>query len=293
VGTSIYFLLVRRVPPVQSVVLKGVFSELAGRGFRIESGIAEEIVTRPEDLVATHDLYVVKSHTELSLSLAGVLDLQGAHVLNPYPNCALTQNKIVTAHLLRAAGVPTPASWVTGNLMLLRDVIEERPVMIKPYLGHRGAGLRIVRNPSELAEVPSPEHPVLVQEFIEGSREDLKIYVVGQDVFGVRKPFTSHSFTVPGRPCPVTPEVRAIALRCGQVFGLGLYGLDIVESPSGPWVVDLNTFPGYKGVPDIAPLIADFIARVATGKVHLPRAAVPATTNPRSALVPAVREARQ
>jgi ribosomal protein S6--L-glutamate ligase len=276
-GTSIYFLLVRRVPPVQSAVLTEVFAELTCRGFHIESGIAEEIVARPMDLRATHDLYVLKSHTELSLSLAGVLDLQGARLLNPYANCAVTQNKIVTAHLLRAAGVPTPLSWVTGDLMLLEDIVAERPVIIKPYLGHRGAGLRIVRNPTELAEVPSPKSPVLVQEFIEGSREDLKVYVVGQHVFGVRKPFSSDSFTRPGRPCPVTPEVRAIALRCGQVFGLGLYGLDIVESASGPWVVDLNTFPGYKGVPDVAPLIADYIARVATGKVQLPRAAPPAT----------------
>jgi ribosomal protein S6--L-glutamate ligase len=275
VGTSIYFLLVRRVPPVQSAVLTEVFAELTRRGFHVESGIAEEMVMRPVDLRATHDLYVLKSHTELSLSLAGVLDLQGARLLNPYANCALAQNKIVTAHLLRAAGVPTPRSWVTGNLTLLEDVVEERPLIIKPYLGHRGAGLHVVRNPTELAAVPSPERPVLVQEFIEGSREDLKIYVVDQQVFGVRKPFSSDSFTQPGRPCAVTPDVHAIALRCGQVFGLGLYGLDVVESASGPWVVDLNTFPGYKGVPDVAPLIAEFIAGVATGKVHLPRAALP------------------
>jgi ribosomal protein S6--L-glutamate ligase len=284
VGTSIYFLLVRRVPPVLSPVLKEVFAELAGRGFRIESGIAEEMVT--DDLVATHDLYVLKSHTELSLSLAGVLHLRGARLLNPYPNCAVTQNKIVAAHLLRAAGVPTPAFWVTGDLMLLRDVVEDRPLIIKPYLGHRGAGLQIVRNPTQLADLPPPEGPVLVQEYVEGSREDLKIYVVGEQVFGVRKPFSSDSFTQPGRPCSVTPEVRKIALRCGQVFGLGLYGLDLVESPSGPWVVDLNTFPGYKGVPNIAPLIADFVASVATGRVNLPEAALPVTPDAGEPLSP-------
>lgn len=34
-------------------------------------------------------------------------------------------------------------------------------------------------------------------------------------------------------------EVREIARRCGQVFGLGLYGLDMIEGPSGPVVVEL------------------------------------------------------
>jgi ribosomal protein S6--L-glutamate ligase len=274
---SIYFLLARRVPPVLSTVLREVFANLTRRGFRIESGIAEETVTQPDVLAATHDLYVLKSHTELSLSLAGVLHLQGARLLNPYPNCAFIQNKIVTAHLLRAAGVPTPASWVTGDLKLLRGVAEDRPLIIKPYLGHRGKGLRIVLKPAELAELPAPESPVLIQEYIKGSGEDLKVYVVGKQVFAVRKPFSSDSFTKPGRPCVVTPDVRELALRCGQVLGLGLYGLDLVESDSGHWVVDLNTFPGYKGVPDISPHIADFIADVATGRVNLPPGVFPAT----------------
>ena len=77
------------------------------------------------------------------------------------------------------------------------------------------------------------------------------------------------SFTQAGRPSQVSPEVRDIALRCGQVFGLGLYGLDIIESPTGPVVVDLNYFPGYKGVPRIASIIADYIEGFALGRFDL------------------------
>jgi hypothetical protein len=33
----------------------------------------------------------------------------------------------------------------------------------------------------------------------------------------------------------------------------------VIESPEGPIVVDVNYFPGYKGVPAVAPLIADYI----------------------------------
>ena len=73
------------------------------------------------------------------------------------------------------------------------------------------------------------------------------------------------SFTVPGRPVPVTPEVRDIALRCGQAMGLSLYGLDVIESPDGPFVVDVNYFPGYKGVPGGAAAIAEHIDARARG----------------------------
>jgi ribosomal protein S6--L-glutamate ligase len=271
---NLYFLLVRRVPPEPSPVLVELFSTLRRRGFGVETGIAEEIVQRPDRLTATHDLYVLKSHTELSLSLAGILHTQGARLLNPYPSCVATQNKIVASHLLKSAGVPIPDCWVTGDLSLLAPIVRERPVILKPYLGHRGRGLQIVRRIEELATIAPPENPVFVQEYIEGTGEDLKVYVVGEEVFAVRKAFSPLSFTQPGRPAAVSPEVRAIALRCGQAFGLGLYGLDLIETVDGVWVVDLNTFPGYKGVPDVAPRIADYIEGYATGKRTLPSSAL-------------------
>jgi ribosomal protein S6--L-glutamate ligase len=265
----LYFLLVRRVPPVESPVLVEVFDILTRRGFEIEAGIAEEVVTRPEDLEPDHDLYLLKSHTELSLSLAGVLHAQGARMLNPYECCISTQNKIVASRRLRWAGVPAPQSWVTGDLELLDDLVQRGPLIVKPHRGHRGAGIRIVDDREGLAALPRTDEPMLVQEYLPGADEDVKVYVVGEQVFAVRKPFSAESFTVPGRPSAVSVELREIALRCGEALGLGLYGLDVVESPRGPSVVDVNYFPGYKGVPGIAPLIAQYIEDYALGRHSL------------------------
>ncbi len=68
---------------------------------------------------------------------------------------------------------------------------------------------------------------------------------------------------------PVTDEIRDIAIRCGEALGLGLYGMDVIESPDGPVVVDVNYFPGYKGVPGAAAHIADYIEGYAEGHVQL------------------------
>lgn len=266
---QLYFMLVRRVPPVPSPVLLEVCDLLTGRGFDVSSGIAEEMLVRSDRLTPTHDLYILKSHTELSLSLAGILHSQGAVMLNPYPSCIATQDKIVASRRLYAAGVPTPRCWVTNDLSLLEPVVAERPLLIKPYRGHRGMGIRIVNDPTDLAALPRHNVPVLIQEFIPGNGEDIKVYVVGDEVFAVSKPFSADSFTRPGRPYPVSSALRAIALRCGKAFGLGLYGLDVIEGPNGPVVVDLNYFPGYKGVPDVAPLIAQYIEDYANGRVAL------------------------
>jgi ribosomal protein S6--L-glutamate ligase len=274
----LYFLLVRRVPPVPSPVLVEVYERLERRGFIVEDGIAEELVERVDTLEPEHDLYLLKSHTELSLSIAGALHARGARLLNPYESCATTQNKIVASRRLRAAGVPVPRSWVTGDLELLRPIAKRMPLIVKPYLGHRGTGIHVVHGPDELARIPPADGARIVQEYVEGSGEDLKLYVVGDEVFGVRKPFSPESFTVPGVPCVVSPEVRGIARRVGRALGLGLYGLDVIESRAGPVVVDVNYFPGYKGVPDAAERIASYVERYARGETRLepPKAARPA-----------------
>jgi ribosomal protein S6--L-glutamate ligase len=227
------------------------------------------MITRPDRLLVEHDLYLLKSHTELSLSLAGVLAAQGARLLNPYESCLAAQDKIVASRRLRAAGVPVPRVWVTGELERLGPVVAERPLVVKPYRGHRGVDVTVVRTAADLAALGRPAVPMLVQEHIDGPGEDLKVYVVGTEVFAVRKPFSPTSFTRPGRPCDVDGELREIARSCGRALGLGLYGLDLIEGRDGPVVVDVNTFPGYKGVPDVAPLIADYVEGYALGRVDL------------------------
>jgi ribosomal protein S6--L-glutamate ligase len=266
---KLYFLLVRRVPPIPSPVLEEVCHILSRRGFSVDGGIAEDMIHRSDSLAVEHDLYLLKSHTELSLSLAGVLDAQAGQLLNPYLSCAATQNKIVAFRRLRAADVPVPRTWVTGDLSLLRPIAETLPLLIKPYLGHRGVGIHIIRRAADLDRMPPPSGPAIAQEYIQGADEDLKLYVVGDEVFGVRKRFSSKSFTRAGRPCAVTSELCDVARRSGRALGLGLYGLDVVESPDGPFVVDLNYFPGYKGVPGAAACIASYIERYARGDIVL------------------------
>ncbi|MCI0662865.1 MAG: ATP-grasp domain-containing protein [Acidobacteria bacterium] len=266
---KLHFLIVRRVPPVPSPVLLEAYEILRGRGYAVTEEIAEEVIQRPDQLSIEHDLYLLKSHTELSLALAGILYTEGANILNPYQSCSLIQSKIITSRLLRKAGVPAPDSWVTGDFELAHSLLERHPLIVKPHMGHRGAGIHLCKTAEDLNKIPPPHTPMIIQEAINGPGEDLKIYVIGDQVFGVQKPFSETSFSVPGRPVPITNEVIQLSQKVGQVCGLGLYGLDIIESDRGPYVVDVNYFPGYKGVPNAGPMIADYIDEYARGRVAL------------------------
>ena len=270
--TRLYFMLAfRNNSAAPNPVVAEVLTILKRKGFRIEIGFAESLLLQPGSLSAKADLYILKSHTDLWLSLAGVLHFQGARLLNPYLACLATMNKIMTASRLHSAGVPIPRSWVTGDLQLLLSLAAERQLIMKPYDGRRGNGIRIVNEACELASIPPPQRPVLVQEYVAGG-DELKVYVVGDEVFAMRQILSTNGCPRPRAACPVSPKLRRIALRCGQVSGLGLYGLDVVEGPEGPVVVDLNYFPSYRDVPKAATLIADYIEDYT--KEHCPRLAV-------------------
>ena len=265
----ILVLVARRVPPVPSPILVEAARRLTERGHVVDFALPEEMVAAPTRLADGHDLVVLKSHTELALSLAAVLHDAEVPMLNPFPACAAIQDKIVAVARMAAFGVPVPRSWTTGDMTRLSGLGHRWPLVVKPHRGHRGAGVRIVGDQAELAGLDAPTTPVIVQEHVPGPGHDLKVYVVGEQVYAVRKRFAADSFTRPGDPVPVSAQVREIALRCGEAFGVSLYGLDLIESPDGPVVVDLNYFPGYKGVPDVAPRIAAHIDDWSRGRVPL------------------------
>jgi ribosomal protein S6--L-glutamate ligase len=257
---NVYVMLAfRRVSPAPNPVLVEVFETLERRGHTVEVGIAEELILDPQLLRPNHDLYLLKSHAPLWLSLAAVLHAQGARLLNPFLGCRALQDKVQTARTLREGGVPAPASWVTGDLHRLQAIAAEHPLIIKPYDGGRAEGIHMARNPRELASLPRPERPMLVQKFVPNDGTDLKLYVVGSEVFGVRKPSPLLQRHAPSQPWPVSDEVRQLALRCGELFNLTLYGVDLVEGPDGPVVVDVNYFPSFRPVPGAAALIADCV----------------------------------
>jgi ribosomal protein S6--L-glutamate ligase len=90
------------------------------------------------------------------------------------------------------------------------------------------------------------------------------LYCIGGQLFGVKRVWPARSYEQKlGEPFTVTPELRDIAMRCAEAFSTELFGLDIIESDGCPYVVDVNPFPGFKGVPEAALRLADYVYTVA------------------------------
>ena len=59
-------------------VMPAVVALLADRGFTVLPCVPEELVLQPELMTVDYDLYLLQSHTQLALGLAGLLHDLGA-----------------------------------------------------------------------------------------------------------------------------------------------------------------------------------------------------------------------
>lgn len=211
-----------------------------------------------------HDLYVLKQISGVALSLAGALHALGAAIVNPYPVTVALRDKVIASRILESAGVPTPATYVVSQPELLRPLLASGPLIVKPYDGTCGYGVRVIRSDAELSGVPVDKNPILAQRYHPPQGHDLKIYVIGERLFGVRKRFPARTEAEKhGEPFTPTAEHRDIALRCGRAFGIDLYGVDLIENGGRPYVVDVSSIPGFKGVPNAASHLAAYFRAAA------------------------------
>ena len=144
----------------------------------------------------------------------------------------------------------------------------------KPTNGSSCRGIYRVDSPADLETlniVEANAHFFLAQQYIENNGFDIKLYVVGTEVFAVAKRSPLHpEVEVKKRLIPVTTELRNLALNVGNIFKLDIYGLDVVETPRGPVVVDINDFPSFGQVPHAISLVSSHIQHIATNRVEQP-----------------------
>ena len=253
----------------------------------LKSGGADvEIVTERTGLVDLehfkfdYDFYLFKSHSPLAESLAAAAHYRGCKLLNEYPATMKVRDKVLTCTMLLQAGIPTPRTFVTDSIETLRPVVREMPIVVKPYRGRRGQGIEICMDEAQFDDLvirradksdatedeggedgtALGERLIFAQEYEEHEPYDYKAYAVGDYVHAIKRIFPATTKEEKeGTPVGDDPELADLVRRCGKLFGLELYGVDLVKTPKGFSVIEVNCFPGYKGVPQGGGRITDFI----------------------------------
>ncbi|MGQ0846765.1 MAG: ATP-grasp domain-containing protein [Sporichthyaceae bacterium] len=218
-----------------------------------------------EDLAWSH-VVAARGRSE---DLLAFLDLAAAHgrpVLDGADPIRSVRDKARMAWALLGARVPTPNTWIGPIADLVADLPSAAfPLILKPVFGDNAQGLLVVEDRETLGGTPWPENPALAQSYLRNHGADTKVYAIGETLTAITKP---SPFT-PGpdfaaQQVPLTPALAALARRCGQIFGLTMFGVDCLLTADGPLVIEVNDFPNFTGVPGADAALAAHVLAAAS-----------------------------
>jgi ribosomal protein S6--L-glutamate ligase len=223
-------------------------------------------VTSLTDLsLAKYDAYVLKTVSEgPGLTILEAAEAVGIPTINNSRAIRLVRDKAVAVAFAQACGLPVPVTYFVGHPRALVKVPHEAyPVVVKPSNGTSLQDIHLVHAPEEMAELMLDEHSYyLAMHYVENVGYDIKLFVTGQEVHAIVKSSPLHS-TVQEQEIAVSRDMLKLARRVGQVFGLDLYGVDVLETPEGLVIVDINDFPSFYGVPRKVASVAEYILHAA------------------------------
>lgn len=184
---------------------------------------------------------------------------RGVPLCNPWAGTHALLDRRRWSPLLHDADLPAPAltgfdTW--AELLLAVDT----EVVVKAASG-TGRGATVLSGDAASLPDDAPfEGPFLVEPLLRHDGTDRKLYVAGSSVRALRKPSTlAAGHVTAGDPFDPDEGLRDLALRVGDALGVHLYGVDVVLTDAGPVVVDVNAFPGFRGVDGADLLVADHV----------------------------------
>jgi ribosomal protein S6--L-glutamate ligase len=198
-------------------------------------------------------------------SLLDAAGAAGIATVNDHRAIRLAGGKAVAAVRARAAGIPFPKTWFASKSALLDQIPDDAyPLVVKPNSGSSCEQIFRVDSPDELARLDiDGSGCLLAQPYLPNPGYDVKLYNTGDEVFATVKRSPLHpGAEVVEEPIEVTPELRSLALAVGRAFGLDIYGIDVIETPDGWVVLDVNDFPSFGKVPEAASRLARTVLHV-------------------------------
>jgi ribosomal protein S6--L-glutamate ligase len=151
-------------------------------------------------------------------------------------------------------------------------------VVLKLLEGTQGLGVVLAENKNAAQSVLEAFNGlrarVIVQEFIrEAKGADIRAFVVDGEVVGAMKrqgkegEFRSNLHRGgSAMQIELTEEEKDTAIRAAAAVGLGVAGVDMLQSARGPLVLEVNSSPGLEGIEratgvDIAGKIISYIEK--------------------------------
>jgi len=202
------------------------------------------------------------SITAWGMSVVNHLDALGVPVLNPGPAIAASRDKVRALQVLASGEVRVPRTVQaqSGPVKRLVQEVGGLPCIVKLLRGTQGVGVMLAETQAELQTMLTTfwalGQDVCLQELIAESKgRDIRALVVGDTVVGaMRRTAKKGEFRSnihrggEGKPLKLDRDYTRTAVRAAHLLGLEVCGVDMLEGSSGPYVLEVNSSPGFEGL---------------------------------------------
>ena len=174
-----------------------------------------------------------------------------------------SRDKLRSLQILSRAGLGLPKTVFSNYSKNVGAVIEHvggAPLVIKLLEGTQGLGVVLADNKNSAESILEAfnglQARVIVQEFIkEAMGADLRAFIVDGVVVGAMKrqgkegEFRSNLHRGgSANIIELSDEEENAALRAAKAMGLGIAGVDMLQSSRGPLILEVNSSPGLEGI---------------------------------------------
>ena len=238
---------------------KGILAAAEARGIpvqRSDDGAVTFGLERPE---ALPDVLLNRSvsHTR-SVYATRCFAHYGVPTVNAPEVVELAGDKILATLRLAERGVPVPRTEIALDPEAAMTALDRigYPAVLKPAVGSWGRLMAKVDSPEAAQQIlehkvalGAPIHSVFyVQEYVTKPDRDLRIFVVGDAVVAGMYRRSTEWRTNAARgavteAATLSPELDELARRAAEAVGGGVLAVDVLESPRGPLVLEVNPTP--------------------------------------------------
>lgn len=242
----------------------------------------------PQVLVASQPLTfdaiiprIGASMTFYGTAVVRQFEMMGRYSVNSSIAISRSRDKLRALQILARQGVHLPVTGFarsTKDIDGVIDTVGGAPLVVKLLEGTQGTGVVLAETNKAAESVISAfrqlDANILVQEFIkEAKGADVRAFVVGNRVVaamlrqGPEGDFRSNLHRGgSAKRVKLTPDERKLAISAAKSLGLNVAGVDMLQSDSGPMIMEVNSSPGLEGIEkttgvDVATAIIEYIER--------------------------------
>ena len=209
----------------------------------------------------------------LRMDVLSRLAAGGTPVVNPPRALEIAIDKYLTLIHLAEAGLPVPRTIVVQDVASAAQARADLggDCVIKPLFGSRGRGLMRVAAGDASDLTAETGGVVYLQEFIPNPGWDVRVLVVGERLFGMRRHAAPGEWrtnlATGGRAerLVVPDDWGDLARRAAAAVGAPLAGVDLMPARDGRvLILEVNAVPGWRGLeavvgPEVAEAVTDHV----------------------------------